>query len=383
MKIVSFECFSISHAIDPRTGPSIALSSAFEYVVVRLVDEDGVVGWGETYATPGMHGIIRDTCRAILGVEGSLRFLLREVRWVAGGLGGGGMAPSAISIALEDLSARRSGVPLAEALGGAMRTRVRAYAASGGYIEGMHPRDTWFDEADRARSMGFTALKMRIGRYPIAEEAPLLDDLRSRLPTDFDLMADGNAAYTFKQAVRMGRVLHDLRFRWYEEPMEQRSGYVGYDRLQRVLDIELAGGEALATPTDARRLLERNAIDIVQPDPVIAGGATAALAICELAALYGVAGVPHTSNSAIGISAALQVLACLPDSTRAPSTIEPLLEVGIDDSPSRTTLLAEPLEFTDGWVTVPDGPGLGITIDEEHLRSVAVETSSGRVGDGA
>ncbi len=377
MKISRFECFTVSHALEPRTGPSIAYSSSHAYVLVKLTADDGTVGWGETYSWPGMHATITDLCTALLAEEGSLRTLLRWVRIAGGGLVGGGMAGSALALALEDVWARQHDESVAEALGGPMRTDVRAYAASGGYIEGVHPRETWADELARALDLGFTAIKWRIGRYPIAEEAALLDQLRSDTPADILFLADGNAAYTFKEAVRMGRILTDLGFAWYEEPMEQRGAYVGYDRLAGMLDIELAGGEAMATPTDARHLFERGAVDIVQPDPVIIGGAGAALGIAELAACYGIRMTPHTSNSGIGISAGLQVLACVPDATRGPSVPEPMLEYGIDDSPWRRTLLTTPHEVVAGRVAIPTGPGFGVEIDEQHVRFVAIAHTDG------
>lgn len=379
MKISRFECFTVSHALDPHTGPSIAYSSSHAYVLVKLTADDGTVGWGETYNWPGMQATVTDLCAELIAQEGSLRTLLRWVRIAGGGLTGGGMACSAVSIALEDVWARQRGESVAVALGGPVRTDVRAYAASGGYIEGVHPRETWADELARALDLGFTAIKWRIGRYPIAEEAALLAKMRSDTPAHILFLADGNAAYTFKEAVRMGRILTDLEFFWYEEPMEQRSAYVAYDRLAATLDIELAGGEALATATDARHLFERRAVDIVQPDPVIIGGVSAALGIAELAACYGIRMTPHTSNSAIGISAGLQVLACVPDSTRGPSTPEPLLEYGIDDSPWRRTLLTTPHEVVGGRVAIPTGPGFGVEIDEEHVRAMAIAQTNGGV----
>lgn len=373
MKIERYECFVVSHRLDPRTGPSIAFSTTHSYVVVKIVDADGRVGWGETYRAPGVLGAIVESLEAVCGVEGSLRDLKRSTRWSAGGLNGGGFATSAIGIALEDLRAKQLGVSIAEMLGGPMRDRVRMYAASGGYTEGLRPEATWFDELDRVRDLGFTALKMRIGGYPIEEEAPLLERVREAAGDSFDLLADGNAAYTFKEAVRMGRVMEALSFGWYEEPMQQRDGYVGYDRLQRVLEVPLAGGEALMSGTRARQLFEMNGVDIVQPDPVIAGGVGDALGIAELAGLYGIVATPHTSNSAIGIAAALQVIACLPPYTRAIETLEPLLEYGVDDSPFRKTLLVDDFETEAGWVAIPNGVGLGIEIDEEYLAGNAIE----------
>ena len=123
MKVAEFECSVITHRLAPRTGPSIAYSSEHAYVIVRLVDENGIVGWGETYRTPGTLQTIEAVCRAVAGREASLRDLIRDARWVGGGLAGGGFAPSAVSIALEDLRARQLGISVSELYGGRMGKR--------------------------------------------------------------------------------------------------------------------------------------------------------------------------------------------------------------------------------------------------------------------
>lgn len=373
MKVTDFECFVVTHHLSPRTGPSIAYSSEHAYVLVRLRDDEGVVGWGETYRTPGTLDTIAAVCRAIVGLDASLRDLLRQARWVGGGLAGGGFASSAVSVALEDLRARRLGISVSGLYGGPMRTRVRPYAASGGYVEGEDPAITWPRELERALEAGFTALKLRVGRDPISEEEPLLRSLRDAAPANFELMADGNAAYTLPDAIRMGRILQDLGFRWYEEPMQQRGGYVGYDRLTSALDIAIAGGEGSLSRTDALKLMTRNAVDVIQPDPVICGGVGDAVAIADMAALFGMTTVPHASNNALGIAASLQIVATLPDDTRSPSVPDPLLEWGIDDNPNRVRLLVEPPRIVDGWIEVPAGSGLGVEIDTDYLQAVAIE----------
>lgn len=373
MNVAGYECFVITHFLSPRTGPSIAYSSEHAYVLVRLEDENGVVGWGETYRTPGTLQTIESVCRTLVGRHGSLRELLREVRWVGGGLAGGGFASSAVALALEDLRARQLGISVSEMLGGPMRSKVRPYAASGGYVEGEDPAVTWPRELERALEAGFTALKLRVGRDPIAHEAPLLGELRERAPSGFELMADGNAAYSLPNAIRMGRVLEELGFRWYEEPMEQRGAYVGYERLTANLDIAVAGGEGSLSRLDALRLLARGAVDVIQPDPVICGGVGDAVAIADLAVLHGVTTVPHSSNNALGIAAALQIVATLADATRSPSVPDPLLEIGIDENPNRERCLREPLRMVNGWIEVPVGPGLGVDVDEEYVRASAIE----------
>ncbi len=365
------ECFVVSHTLNPRTGPSIALSSTHAYVLVKITDADGRAGWGETYLVPGIPSIIEAVAAVLAGRSASeTRALGADMRWAAEHP----FAASAMTIALEDLRARQLGVSVAASFGGPVRERVRIYAASGGYVEGMDPKDTWPADVQRVVEAGFTAMKFRVGRYPVSHEAALLERIRADLPDGFELMADGNAGYTLPRAIEMGRILDSLGFVWFEEPMSQRERYAGYEHLAAALDIALAGGEVLQTRSAAMELLARRAVDVVQPEPVICGGIAETLWIAELAAVHSIVAMPHTSNNAVGIAAGLQVLACLPDPTRSPASDELFLEYGIDDNPHRSGLLATPLQFDAGWATIPDGPGLGVEIDEAYLRHHAIET---------
>jgi len=365
------ESFVVSHTLNPRTGPSIALSSAHAYVLVKITDVDGRSGWGETYLVPGIPAIIEAVAPVLIGQSAAaVRERSTDIRWSAEHP----YAASALTIAIEDLRARQLGVSVAASFGGPVRERVRLYAAFGGYVEGVDPADTWPGDVERVVSAGFTAMKFRVGRYPVAHEAALLTEIRKNLPDDILLMADGNAGYTLPRAIEMGRILDSLGFVWFEEPLRQRELYAGYEHLAAALDIALAGGEILRSRSEAIQLLGRRAVDVVQPEPVICGGIAETLWIAELAAVHTIAAMPHTSNNAIGIATGLQVLGCLPDPTLSPASDELFLEYGVDDNPHRSGLLATPLPFEGGWATIPDGPGLGIEIDEAYLTRHAVET---------
>lgn len=365
------ESFVVSHTLDPRTGPSIALSSAHAYVLVKITDADGRSGWGETYLVPGIPAIIEAVAPVLIGQSAAAtRDRATDIRWSAEHP----YAASALTIAIEDLRARQLGVSVAASFGGPVRERVRVYAAFGGYVEGVDPADTWPGDVERVVAAGFTAMKFRVGRYPVAHEAALLTEIRRNLPDDILLMADGNAGYTLPRAIEMGRILDSLGFVWFEEPLRQRELYAGYEHLAATLDIALAGGEILRSRSEAIQLLGRRAVDVVQPEPVICGGIAETLWIAELAAVHSIAAMPHTSNNAIGIAAGLQVLGCLPDPTLSPASDELFLEYGVDDNPHRSGLLATALPIEAGWATIPDGPGLGIEIDEAYLSRHAVES---------
>jgi D-galactarolactone cycloisomerase len=365
------ESFVVSHALNPRTGPSIALSNAHAYVLVKVTDADGRSGWGETYLVPGIPSIIEAVAPVLIGRSPmASRELATDIRWSAEHP----YAASAMTIAVEDLRARQLDVSVAASFGGPVRDRVRMYAAFGGYVEGVDPAETWPGDVKRVLEAGFTAMKFRVGRYPVAHEAPLLEAIRADLPDGVLLMADGNAGYTMPRAIEMGRILDSLGFTWFEEPMRQRELYAGYEHLAAALDIALAGGEILQSRSEAIELLARRAVDVVQPEPVICGGIAETLWIAELAAVHSIAAMPHTSNNALGIAAGLQVLACLPNPTLSPASDELFLEYGVDDNPHRTGLLATTFRIEDGWAVIPDGPGLGVDVDEAYLRLHAVET---------
>ena len=365
MSISRVEIITVDFAFSPRRGPSVAWGSSHAYALLRLEDEDGAVGWGETYLVTGAVAALEAACPVLRGRRArDAAAILADVRRTTEHAS----ATSAVAIAVDDLRARQLGVPVADLYGGARRTRVQAYAASGGYREGEPTEPVWAGEVREAIDLGYRAFKLRIGRGPMAEELPIIERLVRDAGPGFLWLADGNGGFTHGRAVAMGRALADLGFVFFEEPMDQWGGYAGYERLARDLPLPLAGGEIVMSRADAKDLLGRGGVHIVQPEPVICGGIGEVLFIAGLAALDGVPCIPHTSNGAIGIAAAMSAIACLPAPTRAPIEPLPLLEIGLDENPWRTDLVALPRPEADGFVTLPSGPGLGVEVDEAFLR---------------
>jgi D-galactarolactone cycloisomerase len=365
------EVFVLVHELEEERGPSIAFYRQRESVLVRLTDADGVTGWGETYLLPGIADAIAEGAAVVAGMTADAwRVVVPRLRAATFS----SYATSALSIALDDLRGRRRGVPVSALYGGPTRSAARAYASSSGYLASVPPGETWPDEVAAHVAAGFTAVKFRIGRYPVRDEAPILERIRVEHGPGLDLMADGNAAYTPAQAVQVGHVLARLDFRWLEEPLPQ-AGYAGYEVLRTRLELPLAGGESVETPLEAHALLRRNGVDIIQPDVTICGGIGEALRIADLAAMDAVRFVPHAWGGAIAVAATLQLLAVLPDPTRSPATEVPLLELDVGVNPFRTELLGEPVSLrADGMVAIPTGPGLGVEVDEAFVRRHATVT---------
>lgn len=369
MTIDRVETFVLVAEMSRGRGPSIANYRHRESLIVKVSDSSGAVGWGETYVQAGLPTVMRELGGMLIGKD-PLR--ARELHALARNATDNEFAVSVTSIAIDDLRGKLLGVPAYGLYGGALRTRVRAYASSGGYFDGVDPKDSWPDEFAELTGMGFTAIKMRLGRYPIRHELDLIERLRSEYP-DLDFMADGNAAYTLPRAIEMGRGLARLGFRWWEEPIPQKD-YAGYDRMREALDLPLAGGEGVTERGELRQYLLKKSFDIVQPDVAMCGGIGESQFMADLARLYGVQYIPHMWGGALMVAATLQVVAMLPDPTRSPAAFAPMLEYDQTENPFRTDLLATPqLMGSDGWFDVPTAPGLGVEVDEAFVRRMAID----------
>jgi D-galactarolactone cycloisomerase len=136
--------------------------------------------------------------------------------------------------------------------------------------------------------------------------------------------------------------------------------------------MPIAGGEAEFTRWGFRRLLVERAIDIVQPDVAAAGGISECKKIADMANAFGLRVNPHVWGTGVTLAASLQLLAILPDNPPGLAPIAPLLEFDQSEHPFRMAVLQQPIEQRNGWVAIPDGPGLGIDIDRaalDHFRT--------------
>jgi D-galactarolactone cycloisomerase len=277
-------------------------------------------------------------------------------------------------MALWDLKGKLLGQSVASLLGGARRQRVPGYASLHNYSESVDCGDELVDLIRDARSRGFRALKMKIGGRSLAEDERYLRRAREAAGPEFQLMADANQCYELPQATRMGRILEELGFRWFEEPL-RRTDVIGYAALRGKLDIAIAGGEGAHSAAELQLLLQARAIDIAQPDVASVGGISEGRCLPQLAALQGVMPTWHVWNAPLIQVATLHMLANQP-AWRGLSTDPeaPPLEATTMPSPMREVLVPRaPRIDGDGLFEVPVGPGLGVEVDEHALRSFALE----------
>jgi D-galactarolactone cycloisomerase len=366
------EGFLVSAPFDPP-GPrafSAGTQDGFAHVILRITDADGGVGYGEAVPFPGAMAALAALAPRLIGADPLERDRIphRLRQTLTNGFG-----VSAISIALDDLVGRRLGVPISALYGGAWRDRVQPYAASYGADVRYSTADAWVREAEALAARGFAAMKLRLGVLEQRDEARAAEELRRRAPESLTFVADGNGGFNPTTARAMGRTLHELGFAWFEEPMPPFEGYVGYPELAHDLEIPIAGGELNETRQAALALLAAGGVDIVQPDPVTAGGIGEVIFVGGLAALHRRLCVPHTSGGQIGLAAGLHALAALREQAVSERNHLLYLEYPALIDAAQYAIVPRPLEPVDGWIDIPSGPGLGIEIDDAALERLASE----------
>jgi D-galactarolactone cycloisomerase len=368
MKITSVKTFYLKHQLPNAFGCSTFLYKERDVLLVKIMTDEGIFGWGETCWMGSVRGLINDQLGPSLIGQNPLEH--RKIwRQLWGPAFGNGLAVAALDMALLDIRGKALKMSISDMYGGRLRDRVMVYASGMNYKDDVDPAKQYPEDAAALRERGFRAMKMRIGRYDLRRDLAAAAAVRDVVGPDVKLMADGNAAYTFGPSVTVGKELYRLDYYWFEEPMPHEPSYPRYEELRDKLDIPLSGGEILASRGEAKDLLNRGCFDIIQPDPSLCGGIGECLAVAEMARLWGVQCQPHCWAGAISTAATLQVLSLLPDSTWGYTPEQPMLEMDLIENPFRDKITKEPPKVArDGYIDVPKGPGLGIEVDEDALK---------------
>jgi len=351
--------------------------------IVEVITDAGVTGWGEALcqglqppeiAAAAVHAALKPLA---VGADP----LQPEVLWhrmyhhtrdygMKGAVIG---AISGVDIALWDIAGKVRGEPVAKLLGGMFRDRVQAYATGFYRIDGRGEAPRLAAEAREKLAAGFRALKVKLG-FGLDDDLAVMRAIRDATAgREVEAMIDTNHAYGVAEAIALGRGLEDMgwKLRWYEEPVTQED-LDGYGEVRRALATPVAGGENEYTLFGFRELFARRAVDIAQPDLCAAGGFTGCRHIAALAHAHGVQVNPHVWASAVGQAASLQLLAALPVANHALFAREPLLEFDTSSHPFREHLTDAPLRHQDGWVEIPQRPGLGIEVSRSTLERYTV-----------
>src|SRR5262245_31315667 len=346
-------------------------------MIVRVLTDEGIEGVGECFGPPELTAAVVEKAYApmLIGRDP----LDNEVVWEElynrlrdhGQKGTVIEALSGIDIALWDIKGKAAGLPIYKLMGGAFRTRVQPYATGFYRRAGLAGQeDVLVKEAETHAKSGFRAMKLKLG-FGFEEDQRCARAVRRALGDDKRWMADANHAYDASTALRLGRVLEENAYEWFEEPVTPED-IEGYRRLHNALDIAIAGGEAEFTRFGMKTLLKERCLDIVQPDCCGVGGLTEAKRVAILANTFGIRCIPHVWGTRIATAVALQLIAVLPPTPPALVPVEPLLEFDCSEHPLREEVVQEKIAIdSNGMVAVPNSPGLGVTLNLEFVEKAA------------
>jgi D-galactarolactone cycloisomerase len=343
------------------------------FTLVKLFTDEGITGigaqdvahrWWSNYLEEYVRRILIDEVIEPYNIEKFVRYFRQEPF--------GTMVsprPCCVEMALWDLIGKKSGVPIYKLLG-AYQDKVKAYASVLEEYPLWKP-EKWAEFTRQLFEEGFKAVKLHIGwMWPNPDDIlEVVKRIRQEVGYDLDLMVDAMQAWTpaplydFQHALVYARGLEKYEVGWLEEPLPHFNNLELSARLCANVDIPIAGGGAMFGYHTFKIVMEKNALDIVQPDVMHAGGILEVKRIAFLAEAYGKLCLPHFWGPGIGLAATLQVIG----STNIP-WVEYCYHPPAFDYRARDAMLTEPIKIDkDGYVEVPNGPGLGVELDEEYI----------------
>lgn len=341
------------------------------WLIVRLTTDEGLEGLGEASMLdydPILVKVLEEWTERYLVGKDPLHHELHWTRMFNDNLGRGGRlfstVLSGIDLAMWDLKGKALGIPVYELLGGPFIDRIRVYA-NGWYTNPGTPEQN-AEEAKVVVAKGYTAMKfdpfgqdnyMTISPH----EAQLAEDrvaaVREAVGPNIDVLVEVHAKFNVYTAVGLGQRLEKYRPFWFEEPVSQEN----VSEMKQVRDkvnIPIATGERLYTKFPFFELVKHEAIDILQPDICNAGGITELKKIAAIAEAQHVMMAPHNTNAAVGTVASMHLDASMPNFLIQEYHAEHYEPHYFDIFPGLP-------RQQNGYVDLPQGPGLGLGFDEE------------------
>ena len=371
MKITGVEAIEL-RLPDSYAGPRLIVRQT---LVIKIYTDEGIVGIGEVDSCPS---VVRATVDAPSGnspISGLASVItdknpleirqLNDLMYQSSfDYGRGGVVLhtiGGIDIALWDIAGKYYQQPVYRLLGGPFQTRLPAYAST---LFGSNGKET-AEEGKKWVNKGFTSVKF--GWHPMGQseklDLELVEGARRGIGDNCNLMIDAGCCWDTATAIKRAQQFEDYNVFWLEEPLA-RDNLDGYRQITGVSRIPIAAGEGEAGRYAFRDLIERGGIHIVQID-LVRNGITESMRVADLAEDRGLKVVNHHWTSDINLAASLHFLAARKSAF--------ILEYCVAESPLRWEVTREKLGLdAEGYVHVPDGPGLGIELNEETMERYRV-----------
>jgi D-galactarolactone cycloisomerase len=371
MKITDVRAIRLKADIpsEARLTSRSGLRTSRTTVLVRVETDAGINGVGSCSGNGTIIAFIIDNVLkpAVLGMDPTKIEEVWDKAYFGAGVrqfgsrGPGVVALSGLDTALWDIRGKAENLPIYKLLGGAQRTKVEVYATA------LYPEETdsVVKRALAFAAQGFKGIKIKLG-FDLREDMETVRAVRAAVGDDFPLMTDANQGYQLDAALHAAAALEQYGIEWLEEPLffEDIEGHV---RLKAACKTPIALGENLHTRYAFESFIARGAVDILQPDVARAGGISEVIRIAALAAVHGLPVSFHTWGDAVALAASLHLAVALKNSA--------VMELDCTYNPLRTELLRNPLNAQNGYMTPPEGAGLGIELCPEALSRYAFSGS--------
>ncbi|SNR26499.1 mandelate racemase/muconate lactonizing enzyme family protein [Actinomadura mexicana] len=372
MKIEKVETFCV--ALPTRrsfgvSGGAVAVAGRPSLRVLVKVSAEGAHGWGEATPLPAwtyetaesiVTTIDRYLAPAITGrpawdLDGVTAAFDRAVN--RGFSIGAPLAKSAVDVALHDLLGRAAGVPL-----GVMWGQRRRETIELGWIVSGRSSAEVADSVAEGRALGYRAFKVKVGLGP--EDADVVEAVRLHAGDAAALWVDANQGYTVRAALAMAHRLEDLGVTAFEQPLPAND-IAGLRRLRDACPIPVALDESLRHPSDLATFVRLDAVDVAIAKVQRTGGLTLSRRLCALAEDCGVALMGSgLTDSDLGLAASLHLFSAFGVDTPVDLNGRQFIE---------SPYAGPTVEIRDGTARVPDAPGLGVEVDEQTVRDLAVD----------
>jgi len=342
------------------------------YLFVKIHTDEGITGIGEA----GSWGHLEAAEAALtqkfapylvgkdpLTIEHHWQNMYRSSHFRGAAIMG---ALSAVDIALWDIAGKHFGVPVYQLLGGKVRDKARVY-----YHVFGNTRETLVSGIKDAREQGFTAVghltpfldEARSEPYYKSHVSKMRDAIdavrlyREAAGEDVDLCIEIHRRLTPAEAIVLANGIEEFHPYFYEDPILPEN-YDAMAEVARNIRIPIATGERFQTMHEFAALLRRDAVQYIRPDVCLAGGITHTKKIAALAEANYVGVVPHNPLGPVSTAACLQIAACIPNFALQEYPI------GEHEFP-KNVMVKEPIPVEDGFLIIPDAPGIGIELMED------------------
>ncbi len=355
MKITKVTTLKVEVPLKKPLITAIHRTESVGCVLVRIETDTGLVGENYVFALnkarlPVFEAMINSLEPFLIGQNPVYVEKIWEQMWVdCNPLGQKGVtigAISALDTALWDLIGKQAGMPLYQ-LFGACRDKIRVYASSGLWLS--QSIDELTEEAHQFIDQGFRSMKLRLGKENPREDVARAKALREAVGENIEILTDANQSMTPRQAIALARQLEEFNIGWLEEPVPAQD-LAGHARILEAINIPVASGETEYTRFGMKDMLDARAVDILMPDLQRIGGLTEFRKSAALASAYNVPVSTH-----IFTEQSLSIAGSAPNC------------ISVEHVDWFAPLYNESMQIEDGYILMPQGPGLGFTFDNDFI----------------